>query len=327
MLSSTPITVLDPNVVIPSLSTRVRSSLAMPTHILVARNWTQNNTTNNNTTNNTTTKAHDSPIFYPNRDGIIALALLAAILGLFMGLVLRDLLDKRRTGEFKEDKKSCGKFFLTLFRMPCLLCSMDNSRQLWIKFTNLFRSKKNKRVVKKADQDGIELDVRLHSGKPIGVFNGASSPKIAFASDKTRRSISKGKAVDTTVLPRVADFSVGQGFVSAPVHGASSGSDRDDSSAPDHNLSISNPGGLSTENAGSSSTNNHGAGSSSASAGHSHWWSLGHGHGHDTSHSHSHSHSNSHSHDYGSHSYDFGHTDSGGFDSGGFDGGGDGGGD
>ncbi|PNP74016.1 hypothetical protein FNYG_12644 [Fusarium nygamai] len=322
MLSSTPITVLDPNVVIPSLSTRVRSSLTMPTQILVPRNWTQNTTT---------TKAKDSPIFYPDRDGIIALALLAAILGLFMGLVLRDLLDKRRTGEFKEDKKSCGTFFRTLFRMPCIMCSQDNLRQLWIKFANLFRSKKNQRVVKKADQDGIELDVRLQSGKPIGVFNGASSPKIAFASDKTRRSNSKGKAVDTTVLPRVADFSVGQGFISAPVRGASSGSNREGSSEHDNTLSISNPGGLSTENAGSSSTNNHGAGSSSASAGRSHWWSLGHGHGHDTSHSHSHSnshshnHSNSHSHDYGSHSYDFGHTDSGGFDSGGFDGCGGGG--
>ncbi|KAG5754427.1 hypothetical protein H9Q70_002939 [Fusarium xylarioides] len=318
MLSSTPITVMDPNFVIPSLSTRVRSSLTMPTQILVARNSTQNNTT----------KAHDSPIFSPDRDGIISLALLAAILGIFVGLVLRDLLAKRRTGEFKEDKKSCGSFFRTLFRMPCLMCSKDNLRQLWIKFTNLFRSKKNQRVVKKADQDGIELDVRLESGKPIGVFNGASSPKIAFASDTTRRSSSKGKAVDTTVLPRVADFSVGQGFVSAPVRGASSGSNRDGSSEHDNTLGISNPGGLSTENAGSSSTNNHDAGSSSASAGRSHWWSLGHGHGHDASHSHSHSHShsNSHSHDYGSHSYDFGHTDSGGFDSGGFDGcdGGDG---
>ncbi|RBR04524.1 hypothetical protein FVER53590_12793 [Fusarium verticillioides] len=330
MLSSTPMTVLDPDVVIPSLSTRVRSSLTMPTHILVARNWTQNNDTTEASQNNTTTKAHDSPIFYPNRDGIIALALLAAILGLFMGLVLRDLLDKRRTGEFKEDKKSCGSFFRTLFRMPCIMCSSDNLRQLWIKFANLFRSKKNKRVVKKADQDGIELDARLQSGRPIGVFNGASSPKIAFASDKTRGSNSKGKAVDTTVLPQVADFSAGQGFVSAPVRGASSGSNRGDSSEHDNALGISNPGGLSTENAGSSSTNNHhGAGSSSASAGRSHWWSLRHGHGRDTSHSHSHS--NSHSHDYGSHSYDFGHTGSGGFDSGGFgsggfDGGGGGGG-
>ncbi|KAG9506214.1 hypothetical protein J7337_003195 [Fusarium musae] len=315
MLSSTPMTVLDPNVVIPSLSTRVRSSLTMPTQTLVARNWTQNNTT---------TKADDFPIFYPDRDGIIALALLAAILGLFMGLVLRDLLNKRRTGEFKEDKKSCGSFFRTLFRMPCIMCSSDSLRQLWIKFTNLFRSKKNQRVVKKADQDGIELDVRLQSGRPIGVFNGASSPKIAFASDKTRRSNSKGKAVETTVLPRVADFSVGQGFVSTHVRGASSGSNRGDSSEHDNTLGISNPEGLSTENAGSSATNNHSSGSSSAAASRSHWWSLGHGHGHDTSHSHSHS--NSHSHDYGSHSYDFGHTDSGGFDSGGFDGGGGGGG-
>ncbi|KAF5691081.1 hypothetical protein FDENT_3593 [Fusarium denticulatum] len=288
----------------------------MPTQILVARNWTQNNTT---------TKAKDSPIFYPDRDGIIALALLAAILGLFMGLVLRDLLDKRRTGELKEDKKSCGTFFRTLFRLPCILCSKDNLRQLWIKFTNIFRSKKNRRVVKKADQDGIELDVRLESGKPIGVFNGASSPKIAFASETTMRSSSKGKAVDTTVLPQVADLSVGQGFVSTPVRGASSGSNRDASSEHDNALGIFNPGGFPTQNAGSSSTNNHGAGSSSASAGRSHWWSLGHGHGYDTSHSHSHS--NSHSHDYGSHSYDIGHTDSGGFDSGGFDGCGDGGGD
>ncbi|KAF5972700.1 hypothetical protein FCOIX_9205 [Fusarium coicis] len=329
MLSSTPMTVLDPNVVIPSLSTRVRSGLTMPTQILIARNWTQNNNTteaSQNTTTTTTTKAHDSPIFYPDRDGIIALALLAAILGLFMGLVLRDLLDKRRTGEFKEDKKSCGSFFRTLFRMPCIMCSSDNLRQLWIKFTNLFRSKKNQRMVKKADQDGIELDVRLQSGRPIGVFNGTSSPKIAFASDKTRRSNSKGKAVATTVLPQVADFSVGQGFVSTHVRGASSSSNRGDSSENDNTLGISNPGGLSTENAGSSSTNNHhGAGSSSTPAGRKHWWSLGHGHGHDTSHSHSHS--NSHSHDYGSHSYDFGHTDSGGFDSGGFDGGGSGGGD
>ncbi|KAF4437890.1 hypothetical protein FACUT_5339 [Fusarium acutatum] len=281
----------------------------MPTQILVA-----------DSTQNNTTKAKDSPIFYPDRDGIISLAILAAILAFFVGLVLRDLLDKRRTGEFKEDKKSCRQFFRILFHLPCLICSKDNLRQLWTKFTNLFRSKTNQRVVKKADQDGIEVDVRLESGKPIGVYNGASSPKTVFGSDITRRS-SKGKVVDTTVLPQVADFSVDpdqddQGFVSTPVRGASSGSIRHGSSEYDNTLGISNLGGLSTENAGSSSTNHHGAGSSSASAVRSHWWLPGHGHGHGTIYSHS----NSHSHDYGSHSYDFGHTDSGGFD--GCDGGG-----
>ncbi|KAF4500633.1 hypothetical protein FAGAP_3171 [Fusarium agapanthi] len=280
----------------------------MPTQILFARNSTQNNTT---------TKAHDSPIFSPDRDGIIALAILGAILAFFVGLVLRDLVGKRRSGEFKEDKKSCGQFFRTLFRLPCLMCSKDNLKQLWFKFTNLFRSKANQRVVKKADQGGIELDERLATGKPIGVFNGASSPKPAFGSEITKKSSFKGKAINTTVFPRVA----GQGFASTPVRGASSGSIRHGSSEHDNALGISNPGDLYTENAGSGSTNHHqGGGSSSASAGRSHWWSSGHGHGHGTSYSHSHSHSNSQSHDYGSHYYDFGHTDSGGFDSGGFDG-------
>ncbi|KAF5964255.1 hypothetical protein FBULB1_12901 [Fusarium bulbicola] len=305
MLPSTPMTVLDPNVVIPSLSTRVRRSLTMPTQILVAGNSTQNNTT-------TTTKTHDSPIFKPDRDGIIALVILGAILAFFVGLALRDLVEKRRSGEFKEDKKSCGQFFRTLFRLPCMMCNKDNLTQLWIKFTNLFRSKANKRVVKKADQDGIELDERLATGKPIGVFNGACSPKPAFGSEITMKSSLKGKAVDTTILPRVT----GQGFASTPVRGGSSGSIRHSSYEHDNTLGISYPD-LYSKNAGSSSTNHHqGGGSSSASGGRSHWWSSGHGHGT----SHSHSHSNSHSHDYGSHSYDFGHTDSGCFDSGGFDG-------
>ncbi|KLP15095.1 uncharacterized protein LW94_8170 [Fusarium fujikuroi] len=198
MLSSTPITVLDPNAVIPSLSTRVRSSLTMPTQILVARNSTENTTTN------TTTKAKDSPIFNPDSEGIISLAILAGILAFFVGLVLRDLLDRRRTGEFKEDKRSCRRFFRTLFHLPCLMCSKDNWKQLWIKFANLFRSKANQRVVKKADQDGIELIQRLENGKTIGTFNGAWSPKPAF----NRKSGSKGKAVDTAVLPQAADFSV-----------------------------------------------------------------------------------------------------------------------
>ncbi|CVK98865.1 hypothetical protein LB506_011005 [Fusarium annulatum] len=308
MLSSTLITVLDPNAVIPSLSTRVRSSLIMPTQILVARNST------GNTTTNTTTKAKDSPIFNPDSEGIISLAILAGILAFFVGLVLRDLLDRRRTGEFKEDKRSCRRVFRTLFHLPCLMCSKDNWKQLWIKFANLFRSKANQRVVKKADQDGIELVQRLENGKTVGTFNGAWSPKPA----STRKSGSKGKAVDTTVLPQVADFSVdhgqgGQGFESTPVRGASSGSIRHGSSEHDNALGIYNPRDMCAKQTGSSSTNHHhGAGSSSASAGPSHWWSSGHGHGHGTSYSHSHS--NSHSHDHGSHSHDFGHTDSGGFD-------------
>ncbi|KAF5698388.1 hypothetical protein FGLOB1_12071 [Fusarium globosum] len=277
----------------------------MPTQILVARNSTGNTT-------NTTTKAKDSPIFNPDSEGIISLAILAGILAFFVGLVLRDLLDRRRTGEFKEDKRSCRRFFRTLFHLPCLMCSKDNWKQLWIKFANLFRSKANQRVVKKADQDGIELAQRLENGKTVGTFNGAWSPKPA----STRKSGSKGKAVDTTVLPQVADFSVdhgqdGQGFESTPVRGASSGSIRHSSSEHDNALGIYNPRDLYAEQTGSSSTNHHhGAGSSSASAGRSHWWSSGHGHGT----SYSHSHSNSHSHDHGSHSHDFGHTDSGGFD-------------
>ncbi|VZI16415.1 unnamed protein product [Fusarium fujikuroi] len=291
MLSSTPITVLSPNAVIPSLSTRVRSSLTMPTQILVARNST------GNTTTNTTTKAKDSPIFNPDSEGIISLAILAGILAFFVGLVLRDLLDRRRTGEFKEDKRSCRRVFRTLFHLPCLMCSKDNWKQLWIKFANLFRSKANQRVMKKADQDGIELVQRLENGI-------------------NRKSGSKGKAVDLAVLPQAADFSVdhgqdGQGFESTPVRGASPGSIRHGSSEHDNALGIYNPRDMCAEQTGSSSTNHHhGAGSSSASAGRSHWWSSGHGHGT----SYSHSHSNSHSHDHGSHSHDFGHTDSGGFD-------------
>ncbi|KAI7762755.1 hypothetical protein LZL87_008196 [Fusarium oxysporum] len=285
----------------------------MPTQTLLA----------GNSTKNTTAKAQDYPIFKPDKDGITSLAILAAILAFFVGIILRDLLNKRRTGEFKEDKKSCGKFFRTLFCLPCLICSKDNVRRLWIKFTNLFRSKDNQRVVKKSDQNGIELDERLESGKSVGGFNGAWSPKKAFGSEKTQKS-SKGKAIDTTVLPQATEFSVDpnkddEGFATTPVHGAGPLAARHGSTEHDNTLGVYNHGDLSTEKAGSSSANHHySAGSSSASAGRSHWWSSGHGHGHGNSYSHSHS--NSHSHDYGSHSHDHGHTDLGGFD--GCDGGG-----
>ncbi|QGI78814.1 hypothetical protein CEK25_005543 [Fusarium fujikuroi] len=193
----------------------------MPTQILVARNST------GNTTTNTTTKAKDSPIFNPDSEGIISLAILAGILAFFVGLVLRDLLDRRRTGEFKEDKRSCRRVFRTLFHLPCLMCSKDNWKQLWIKFANLFRSKANQRVMKKADQDGIELVQRLENGI-------------------NRKSGSKGKAVDLAVLPQAADFSVdhgqdGQGFESTPVRGASPGSIRHGSSEHDNALGIYNP--------------------------------------------------------------------------------------
>ncbi|ENH63940.1 hypothetical protein FOC1_g10008083 [Fusarium oxysporum f. sp. cubense race 1] len=266
----------------------------MPTQTLLA----------GNSTNNTTAKAQDYPIFKADKDGITSLAILAAILAFFAGIILRDLLNKRRTGEFKEDKKSCGKFFRTLFCLPCLICSKDNVRRLWIKFTNLFRSKDNQRVVKKSDQNGIEMEERLESGKSVGGFN--------------------GKAIDTTVLPKVTEFSVDhnkddEGFTFTPVHGAGTRAARHGSTEHGNTLGVYNHGDLSTEKAGSSSANHHhSAGSSSASAGR-HWWSSVHGHGHGNSYSPSHS--NSHSHDYGSHSHDYGHTDSGGFD--GCDGGGD----
>ncbi|EWY99681.1 hypothetical protein FOYG_03652 [Fusarium oxysporum NRRL 32931] len=302
-MASTSISVFDTNVVIPSLATRVRSNLTMPTQTLLV----------GNSRNNTTAKAQDYPIFKADKDGITSLAILAAILAFFVGIILRDLLNKRRTGEFKEDKKSCGKFFRTLFCLPCLICSKDNVRRLWIKFTNLFRSKDNQRVVKKSDQNGIELEERPESGKSVGGFNGAWSPKKPFVSEKTQKS-SKGKAIDITVLPKVTEFSVyhnkdDEGFTSTPVHGAGTRAARHGSTELDNTLGVYNHGDLPTEK----------AGSRSASAGRSHWWSSGHGHGHGNSYSPSHS--NSHSHDYGSHSHDYGHTDSGGFD--GCDGGGD----
>ncbi|KAF4954017.1 hypothetical protein FGADI_5553 [Fusarium gaditjirri] len=287
----------------------------MPTQALLAENSTRN----------TTAKAQDYPIFNPDKDGIISLAILAAILVYFVGMILRDLLDKRRTGEFKEDKKSCGKFFRTLFCLPCLLCRKDNVRRLWIKFTNLFRSKDNQRVVKRLDQNGIELDERLESGQSAWAFNGAWTPKKAFGSEKTQKSY-KGKAIDTTVFSQVTEFSVDhnkddEGFTPTPVHGAGTGAARHSSTEHDNALGVYSHGDLSTLKAGSSSANHHhSAGSSSASAGRSHWWSSGHSHGHDNSYSRSHS--NSHSHDYGSHSHDYGHTHSGGFD-GCDDGGGD----
>jgi hypothetical protein len=299
--------VIETKVVIHPSASSVIINVIMPTQASPA----------GNSTNNITAKAQDHPIFKADKEGITALVILVAIFAFFLGMILRDLLNKRRTGEFREDKKSCRNFLRLLFCLPCLVCSKDNVRRLWIKSTNLFRSKDNQRAVKKSDQNGIELFERIESGKSTERFGDNWLPKKALGSETMKKKKkSKGKAIDTSGLPQVTEVGVDpdhidpgkddEGFTATPVHGAGSGATRHDNA-----LGVHNHGDSSTQTAGSSSTSHHhGAGSSSTSAGHSHWFSSGRSH----SNSYGHSHSNSHSYHHGSHSHDYGHTDSGGFD-------------
>ncbi|KAF9774059.1 hypothetical protein IL306_007995 [Fusarium sp. DS 682] len=328
------------NVPSPTSTSRLLLNIIMPTQTSLPGN----NTLAANLTGNL--KAQDFPIYKGDKDSIFALSILAIILFFFLAMIFKDILNKKRTGELKEEARTCGNFLLMLICLPCMVFSKDNLKWLWVTFTNLFRSKENKRAFKIKDKNQVELLERIDSGPCIERLGGNWPPKKPIGSQANDEKSASGKTTEPLHLPQVTEVSVDpdhvdpqsrtlpsmsglpvvfevpeilpgfdkddDGFTHTLVRGSGSNASRHGSVGHENALGVYNHGESSTQNAASSSTSHHhGAGLSSKSAGHHHSSASASAH-----HSHHHSYSHSYGHDSGSHSVDHGHTDCGGFDGG-----------
>ncbi|RGP73816.1 hypothetical protein FSPOR_1510 [Fusarium sporotrichioides] len=85
--------------------------------------------------------------------GIFAWVFMGLISGCFIGLLVRDMFKKSRTGELHEEIKSFFKLLKLTINLPCMLFAEDNVMPLWYSFTNIFRSPENHRYWKKKKEE------------------------------------------------------------------------------------------------------------------------------------------------------------------------------
>ncbi|KAF5665150.1 hypothetical protein FHETE_6766 [Fusarium heterosporum] len=125
---------------------------------------------------NTTLEERDPwSLFEDRRDGIFAWSILGFIFIFMLGLVIRDMCAKYRTGVLADEAKDCKELLILLVKMPFMLFTKHNLKSSCNWFTNLFRSAEHKRVIKKQAPTGLVLEEILDSDKIVKKLGGGST--------------------------------------------------------------------------------------------------------------------------------------------------------
>lgn len=86
--------------------------------------------------------------------GIFAWSIMGLIFVLFLGMVIRDMWLKSRTGELRDEAKGCKELLFLLLMMPFMIFTKRNIKALCTWIANIFRSQENKRGGKMAGTEG-----------------------------------------------------------------------------------------------------------------------------------------------------------------------------
>ncbi|KAF4454036.1 hypothetical protein F53441_3420 [Fusarium austroafricanum] len=200
-----PTSVLETAITVPTSVSAVQLSVVLATPTAVLQNSTV-------AAGNTTSTVPQ--IFVPDLDGYFSLSILCFIGLCFFGIVLKDIYNKKRTGELDEEVESCGKVLYAIITLPCLVFSAYNVKWLWITFTNLFRKEENKIIMEKKNKDEeIVLNKRYDSVEVVARLGGGWPPKRPLATSKSdspgdANTPYSDKDPEPGRLPRVAEVSV-----------------------------------------------------------------------------------------------------------------------
>ncbi|KAM0188322.1 hypothetical protein ACHAPQ_005393 [Fusarium lateritium] len=138
--------------------------------------------------------------------GIFAWSIMGIILGLFLGIVIRDMWFKSRTGELADEAKGCGKLLCLLLMMPFMIFRKRNIKALWTWISNIFRSQENKRGAKITGTEVILMDEHKSAAIIKRLGGGATKSATSSEGGEEKGGDSKGKTAEGGNLPKVPGF-------------------------------------------------------------------------------------------------------------------------
>lgn len=138
--------------------------------------------------------------------GIFAWSIMGLILVLFLGMIIRDMWFKSRTGELGDEAKGCRELLFLLLIMPFMIFSKSNIKALRTWIANIFRSQENKRGVKMAGTEVVLME--QHDNAAVIERLGGVVTKSATSSEEGEEKgrDSKGTTAEGEGLPKVPGF-------------------------------------------------------------------------------------------------------------------------
>ncbi|KAF4992257.1 hypothetical protein FGRMN_7287 [Fusarium graminum] len=130
-------------------------------------------------------------LFEDRRSGIFAWSILGFIFIFMLGLVLRDMCAKYRSGVLADEGNDCKELLILLVKMPFMLFTKHNLKSLCNWFLNLFRSAENKRILKRQAPTELVLEEILDSDKIVKRLGGGSTS--APLSEKEKKPENEGR--------------------------------------------------------------------------------------------------------------------------------------
>ncbi|KAL6924277.1 hypothetical protein ACHAP8_002204 [Fusarium lateritium] len=136
--------------------------------------------------------------------GIFAWVIMGLMFGFFIGIVVRDMVQKSRTGELQDERLTFITLIKHLINLPCILCTKDNYMPVWYSFTNIFRSPKNQRYWKTKEEEEKEVARGPFDSRAVVARLGGGWPPKKSSSDL--ESGSQDTEIEMQFLPKVTDL-------------------------------------------------------------------------------------------------------------------------
>ncbi|KAL4728364.1 hypothetical protein ACLX1H_005109 [Fusarium chlamydosporum] len=149
------------------------------------------------------------------RAGLFAWVIMGLLMGFFIGMIVRDIVLKCRTGEFQEELKTFWKLIVSIVAWPFKIFEKDNYMPVWYATTNKFRPPDQQRVWKTKKQLEEE-EKQQEKEKERGPFDhkaiierlgGGWPPRNPRYTSGLSSTGIKGKGIGVQHLPRIAELS------------------------------------------------------------------------------------------------------------------------
>jgi hypothetical protein len=138
--------------------------------------------------------------------GIFAWSIMGFILVLFLGMIIRDMLLKSRTGELRDEAKGCKELLFLLLMMPFMIFTKRNIKALYTWIANIFRSQENKPGSKMAGTEGVLMEEHENAAVIERLGGGATRSATSPEKGEEKGLDSKGKTAKNGSLPKVPGF-------------------------------------------------------------------------------------------------------------------------
>lgn len=168
------------------LSTEDKSTMANKTHLEFTDPWS---------------------LYEDRQAGVFAWIILGLMFGYFIGMVLRDMVQKTRTRELQDEFRTFGKLIKDIVLLPRILFTKDHLMPVWYSCTNIFRLPEEQRYWKTEKEEDRELrDSSQFNSKSIIERLGGGWPKKRSQTSSELGGSSQDTDIEMQCLPKITDL-------------------------------------------------------------------------------------------------------------------------